>query len=351
MNSLPGAHTFLDVSWYPKRDDERTFYYLPGAPVPERDGQGRPTLQLWEMGGKARLQFGVRLTVEGEVLESLRREIASVMGLSNPAVIRLAPAPFSVTAVEFVAHDGEGRDRVLDSRTSSGYPPFNTLFNVSLDEPHAARAEEAIRGGRDLLKVRYALSLPVEVTAQSTVEGDVRADIEALASGPTAEVKSETISKRGGSQSGGGSSTYQVEEYYSESSSSSSSSTTIIRRHTSGGGAAAAAEEPRRQTISLEQCRARVERALQEGRLRLTRAGDAEAPGALVEEADEEAREKAAGRLLDMITTSAQPQRAGASLTATAARTAEIRIPLTRSADISSWFAAGDAADHIRRTS
>lgn len=350
MNSLPGAHTFLDVSWYPKRDDERTFYYLPGAPVPERDAQGRPTLQLWEIGRKARLQFGIRLTVEGEVLENLRREIASVMGFSNPAVIRLAPPPLSVTAVEFVAHDGEGNDRVLDSRTSSGYPPFNTLFNVSLDEPHAARAEEAIRGQRDLLKVRYALSLPVEVAAQSTVEGDVRADIEALASGQTAEEKSKVSSARARSSSGADGSTYQVEEYYSESSFSSSSSTTIIRRHTSGGDAKAPGEA-RRQTISLEQCRARVERALQEGRLRLTRTGDAEAPGALVEEAHEEAREKAARMLLDMATTSAQPQRASASLTATAARTAAIQIPLTRSADISSWFAAGDAANHIRRTS
>ena len=346
MNNLPGAHTFLDVSWYPKRDDERAFYYIPGAPVPERDAKGRPTLQLWEMGRKARLQFGVRLSVEGEVLENLRREIASVMGLSNPAVIRLAPAPFSVTAVELTAHDGGGRGRVLDSRTSSGYPPFNTLFNVSLDEPHAARAEEAIRGQSDVLSVRYALSLPVEVTARSTVEGDVRADIEALASEQTAEGKSETGSKRERSTSGGGGSSYHVEEYYS----ASSSSTTIISRQTSGGDAKAP-EEIRQPTISLEQCRARVERALQEGRLRLTRAGDAEAPGALMEEADEEAREKAAGMLLDMIASGVQPQRASASLTATASRTADVTIPLIRSADISSWFTAGDAANHIRRVS
>jgi hypothetical protein len=341
MTDFPGARRFLDILWYPKRGEQTTFYFIPGAPLPERDPQGRPTLQLWVIGKGARLQFGVRLSVEAEELEGLRQEIAAVMGLSNPAVIQLAPAPFSVKVVELISADGKGQSEVLDSRPSSGYPPFNTLFNISLDEPQAAQAAEAVKGSRDILRVQYTLALPVEVSTQTTVEGDVRADVAALGQGSQSDQPAErTGEKRRQSRVESGGSTYHVDEYHFES----SSSTTIISRKTS----AKATEEAHRETVSFEECRAGIERALQEGRLSLTRTSDPGVPAALVEEADDEAQEKSAQMLLDMVTGSAQPQREHASLTATAARTATITVPLTRSADISSWFAAG-AANHIRK--
>jgi hypothetical protein len=167
-SAAPGERYEINgVHVYAKAAEPSEFYYIPNIPTPELDPQGRPTLMLVRTAQGAILQFGVRFALtSGE-------ESALLAALSKQApqrgALRLQPAPISVDAVAVSLANAAGQMVELTSRTSSGYPPYNTVFSLTLTDEQGAQAISAVNGRRGLLSVAYRISLPAEVAG--TING------------------------------------------------------------------------------------------------------------------------------------------------------------------------------------
>jgi hypothetical protein len=144
-------------------EDPTAIYYVPGDPSPELGPNGEPTLMLFGSGGGAILQLGARWAASDAQLALLSADVQQ----KHPELqgARLVPAPVSVGQVVLSLGDGAGHWTPLGSSASSGYPPYNTIFHVSLDSSQRTMAIAAINGRTDCLRVEFQLSMPAEVAA------------------------------------------------------------------------------------------------------------------------------------------------------------------------------------------
>ena len=183
MSDLPIGFDIDGVRFWASARDPGTFFYIPGDPSPERDPSGRPTLLLMTRDRGAMLQLGTRWTVDQAKLAALPKRLAEKFPDFRGS-IRLSPAPVTAEPVTLLAGDGAGRLDEVASVRSSGFPPYAALFNLSLGDDQRQAAMAALNGRAGFLAVRYRIGLPVEVSAETTIAGDVREDLAKL--GPTA---------------------------------------------------------------------------------------------------------------------------------------------------------------------
>lgn len=134
------------------------------APSPETGPDGVPTAMLMVSGEGATLQLGVHLDPPSGVLEELRDVVAEQSGV-DAALVQLAPDVRSVDGVLLGADS-----RLLAETTSSGYPPFATLFQVTLDADATSAARAALAGAPGRLEVRYDLTLTDGTPARAVAD-------------------------------------------------------------------------------------------------------------------------------------------------------------------------------------
>lgn len=180
MIEIPQGFHFRGVYCYPSVDDAASFYYIPAEPTPERAPSGQPTLTLWMSDQGAMLQFGTQWSIDGTTLEALRLQIGHQFADLDPASIRLSPAPTTIEAVTLELADATGAFSGLQSQSSSGFPPYSAIFNLSLSAEQKPRAASALNGQPGLLRVTYHGSLSAAVAVSTTIAGDVREDVSDL---------------------------------------------------------------------------------------------------------------------------------------------------------------------------
>jgi hypothetical protein len=175
----------IDGVWIaPSGDDPATFEYIPGAPAPECDQQGRPTLLLFASDQGARLQLGTRWGLDAEEAARLEQAITERfpgLQLAQPA---LRPAPVSVGLVELVLGDGLGAYEILKASTSSGFPPFAAIFAVSLTAAQKECVLSALNGRVGFLAITYRGERTATIAVVATIVGDVHDDIAELGRTP-----------------------------------------------------------------------------------------------------------------------------------------------------------------------
>jgi hypothetical protein len=157
VDDFDGLHVFT------KDGDESSVYYIPGAPTPELGPNGQPTLMLFASGTGAILQLGARWAATDAQVALLRAEVEQKYPALQNA--KLLPAPVTVRQVVVSLSDGAGHWTPLQSSSSSGYSPYNTVFNISLDSTQRGLAIAAINGRTDCLRVEFQLAMPPEVAA------------------------------------------------------------------------------------------------------------------------------------------------------------------------------------------
>jgi hypothetical protein len=187
MNELAERRELADVAYYRSDSDPETFFYLPGAPTPQRDPRGRPALTLWLDGAGARLQLGCRWDVAPERLAALKAELLRANPELSPALIRLQPAPLGQVSAELAIGDGAAEPVVIASAPSSGFTPYMALFNVALDEAQRERAVAALHGRPGFLTLAYRGVRADSVTATVTISGEVADDLAQLPAEPSPE--------------------------------------------------------------------------------------------------------------------------------------------------------------------
>ena len=167
---------FRDIYCYPDLEEQFGFYFLPDFPTPELDLKGQPILMLWQSEKNSRLQFGVQWRAAEETLEKLPMEIIKrypERKLSAP-LIKLMPVQAQIDSVRLSIGDGRGHFTDLQTVQSSGFYPYNALFNILLTSQQGSQVKEALNGHPDYLKVTYRGSY--YSIRQGTVQIDVSAD-------------------------------------------------------------------------------------------------------------------------------------------------------------------------------
>jgi hypothetical protein len=157
---IEGVHVYASDA------DPAVINYVPGAPSPERDPAGRPTLLLMAGASGGILQLGTRWTVTETELAAIRSELARRGSAAAAATLTFRPAPVVVRQVRLSIGDGSGGTWTpIKSVPSSGYPPWNTILHLPLDSSQQAKAMEAVSGQAGCLRVEFEVQLSPEVAA------------------------------------------------------------------------------------------------------------------------------------------------------------------------------------------
>lgn len=170
---------FQDVQYRQSADDPGTFFYLPAQPSPELLPAGVPAASLVATGDGGFFQLGVHWDLSQAQLQALQQYLSRQFpDLASPP--RLVPEGLTVDAVKLILQMPDGSADVIATGTSSGYPPFAAVFNLTLDGAHFAQASSALSGREHVLKVRYEISGQSTVACTVTISGDVRPDLQQL---------------------------------------------------------------------------------------------------------------------------------------------------------------------------
>lgn len=145
-----------------------TLDLVPGRPAPQfRDAH--PVFQLWEFGDAAQLQLSVTWPAPEEWLRAHAPALFDTDELSGAAtMIRVAVTGTPTLQITVAAHPGEP-PTTLGAVPTSGFPPFTTVVNLSVDAVAASALRAAARGepGRAFATVTADLppDLPLEPNA------------------------------------------------------------------------------------------------------------------------------------------------------------------------------------------
>ncbi len=285
---------FKDVFCYQSQKDKAQFFYVPGAPVPERNPAGNPSVSLIVSRQAAILQLGSRWEVSESTLEDLRAHIEKDFP-ANKTPIRLSFAPVEVENAVLQIGNGALKFDEVQTVQTSGFPPYSAIFNVTLSAEDKEIPKAALRGNQNLLRVIYHGQIAVEASAETIIEGD----------------------------------THRAQRLHDE---------------LFGAG----------ESLTPESCQTLVEKLIETRVLIINLIRSANASDALQQKTLTNAKEKAARLLYELLTNTPAPQEQTAYATkqsrlyASAALTENINQPFERVADVSSWFPGGDGRKYIQ---
>jgi hypothetical protein len=147
-----------------------TIFYVPAAPTPELDPNGRPTLSVFKMPQATTLQLGAHFSLSAAELEALMDKVGARYPSLHAATLQ--PAPIQVQKAAVVIADSSGVQTALGTSSTSAFPPYAAVFSLTLTPAQAAQAISAVGGRRGVLFVDYTI-LPQSATAPAVSRCDV----------------------------------------------------------------------------------------------------------------------------------------------------------------------------------
>ena len=155
-NPPPPEAFDLPVAHFVPNDDGSVVTYIPNAPVPELDANGKPTLSILSMPQLTTLQLGTHFGLSTDQLSGAMADIAKqVPALANA---QLQPAKISVSKAAVVMTTETGAEAELGTSMTSAFPPYAAIFALTLTPDRAATAISAVRGSKGVLFVDYTVA-------------------------------------------------------------------------------------------------------------------------------------------------------------------------------------------------
>lgn len=168
--SIVGAIEFGNIRAFSNAQDPNHWSFIPLQPDLQRGADGRPMISLFEHGVFAQLTFSTLWQADPDELSAL----ANIIGGDNDAspVLQLAFAPISSPRCRVLVADGAGGFSPIGTSDTSGYPPYQALFNLGLSGAELEHARAALRGEPSHLKIEYAaeLLMPKQGEARLSVD-------------------------------------------------------------------------------------------------------------------------------------------------------------------------------------
>ena len=164
---------FRDLHCYANPANPRSYYFLPSAAGVRRDATGHPMISLLDVGATGSyLMFTATWQASAASLDALRREIAAGHQDPDADSIQLAFAPLSGVECHALLGDGSGQFKTVGTSATSGMPPYDAVFNLSVPPDRAADAARAVRGEAGFLAVEYVADLRVPSVASAAFRSD-----------------------------------------------------------------------------------------------------------------------------------------------------------------------------------
>jgi hypothetical protein len=170
---MPPSFSFLDLRCFADPSDARSYYFLPVTPGLRRDARQQPMITLLDLAASGNLMFTATWSAESGSVEALRREIAKGHHESDVSRIRLSFAALSSLECHALLGDGTGSFQTVATSQTSGVPPYDALFNLSLTTDHLTRVRNAMRGDQGFLAIEYVADLLVPFTAAATFRSEI----------------------------------------------------------------------------------------------------------------------------------------------------------------------------------
>jgi hypothetical protein len=147
-----------------------TILYVPAAPTPELDPNGRPTLSVFKMPQATTLQLGAHFSLSAADLATLEGKVGAQYPSLRAATLQ--PAPIQVQKAAVVLADSNGAQTELGTSSTSAFPPYAAVFSLTLTPAQAAQAISAVGGRQGVLFVDYTI-LPQGAKAPAVSRCDV----------------------------------------------------------------------------------------------------------------------------------------------------------------------------------
>jgi hypothetical protein len=161
---------FGSIHAFTSSDDARHWSFLPLRPDLQRGEDGRPLFSFYELGSYAQLTFSTLWQADPDDLLAL----AELLGRTEaaPPDLQLGFAPLESPRCHVLIGDDIGGFASLGYSDTSGYPPYQALFNLTLAESQQVHARAALRGEKGHLKIEYAaeMLLPEPGAARLSVD-------------------------------------------------------------------------------------------------------------------------------------------------------------------------------------
>jgi len=162
----------------PVAGEPSTWSYQPTRAGLAQDAGGRKQFTLMQAGPIAMLALTAMWGVGAETMERVRHALAAKAGIPAERVM-LSPAPVDVGEVTLLIGDGAGGFATLASTHSSGAPPYNAAFNLTLDAGQLEKVRKAVQGTRGWLAVRYVVTEQAPASRSSTASAAASASASA----------------------------------------------------------------------------------------------------------------------------------------------------------------------------
>lgn len=179
--------SYQDIVYYASEADPATIYYIPAAPVPQRNADGMPAISLFVLDQMAMLQLSSQWEVPTSQLEALNTAVLQQFPALKPELLRLLPALVEVERVELALTNAAGKPECLETTKSSGQPPFSAIFSVQLSNEQKAQTVSAFNGRKDLLTVTYYAVQSKQAIAAVTISGNVAPLLKRLPKDPSVQ--------------------------------------------------------------------------------------------------------------------------------------------------------------------
>ncbi len=183
LDELLNGFSIADLSVYRDSQQSNLFYYLPDRPTPEMNADQQPTLSLLAFDQTAILQFGICWNATSDQLERLQIILEEQYPEINS--ICISPAPIAIQKVTLHLRDRTGENCDLKTVSASNYSPYTALFNTSLNSEQKDLAIAAIMGHGEILTVSYQAILPISISAEVKLMGDIQVDLTLLPKEPS----------------------------------------------------------------------------------------------------------------------------------------------------------------------
>ena len=169
---MPSSFDFRGMRLLPPTAEGAPWTYLPLRPDLQRDAAGRPLLTLVESGTSGYLMFSARWAAAGTDLDAARGEIARRERTQAREGIALSLARITAPRCQVLLGDDGGSFRPIAASATSGFAPYDALFNVFLQDEQLARARRGLRGEPGCLAIEYAAELQVPGTGAAAFRAD-----------------------------------------------------------------------------------------------------------------------------------------------------------------------------------
>jgi hypothetical protein len=137
----------------------------------ERTADGHPTITLINIGETGIVQLGTRWEPATDALEALRNHIAVVSG-THASEVRLTPDVRDQVTATLDIRNEAGVSIASVQSTTSNYPPFAAVFNLTVDAVARTSVFSALAGRSGLVSITYRSRVAGEAIEASTDIGN-----------------------------------------------------------------------------------------------------------------------------------------------------------------------------------